>query len=358
MQKTKVHLGRLGLVLTAVLGAGIVATTNLSAPQPVAAARSYSKATNQYVVIKKSGYNFWNNFNWSKKLHYSKNYLNRTLQVKRIYYKANGSKYYSTYRGGKWFGYVNTSVATTTKSAQGSGVATNKYAIMNKSGWHTYSNFNWKTNHLTKNYLKRTFQVKRIYYHANGSTYYSLYRGGKWFGYINAGALTNTTKVQGNAVSPAKALYVSLHSFDKDGFHKDKVWRDLNFKKSEYANLTVMPATYTVKAIYYHSNGYTYYSLYQGKYWIGYTNANNATVTGKLGSGANLYIHKFTAGVDGDTSLQLYNSDLTTKSKYGKLKYGETFYGKKGFVGANGLLYISVYTNDGKTLKGYLHHSF
>ncbi|KRM55071.1 hypothetical protein [Lacticaseibacillus sharpeae] len=358
MQKAKTNLGRLSMLLAAALGAGIVATTNQAPTHQVAAARSYSKATNQYVVVKKSGYNFWGNFSWTKKLHYSKNYLNRTLQVKRIYYKANGSKYYSTYRGGKWFGYVNATGLTTTKNAQGSGVATSKYAIMNKSGWKTYSGFNWKANHLTKNYLKHTFQVKRIYYHANGTTYYSLYRGGKWFGYINMNALTNTNKKQGNAVKPSTTLYVSLNKVDKDGFHEDRVWRDLDFKVSDYTNLTAMPYTYTVKAIYYHSNGQTYYSLYVKNNWMGYVNAKIAKKTGILGSGSTFWITKFTAGTDGDTSLQLLNANLTSKGKAGRLKYGEKLYAKNGFFSANEIQYIAVYTLDGKTFRGYLQHSF
>ena len=64
---------------------------------------SYGKT----VKIKKTGYNTWNNFNWSKRQ--STNQLKGRSYVARGQYKhMNGSTYYSLFDNkGKWHGYVN-----------------------------------------------------------------------------------------------------------------------------------------------------------------------------------------------------------------------------------------------------------
>lgn len=168
---------------------------NASATKSAKSAQGPAIATNKYVSVAKSGYGFWNNFNFAKKIHYTSNYSNRTLLVKNTYYHSNGSTYYSVYRNGKWFGYLSASAVKSAKAAQGNAVSTNKYVSIAKKGYTVWGNFSWTSKkHYTSNYYHKVFQVKTLYYHYNGSTYYSLYQNGKWFGYLSSGATSAATK--------------------------------------------------------------------------------------------------------------------------------------------------------------------
>ncbi|WP_438857018.1 hypothetical protein [Enterococcus sp. AZ007] len=64
-------------------------------------------STNKSVLVTKSGYSIWDNFNWKEKAR-TNSLINKTYQVKWYYRHMNGSTYYSLYESnGKWFGYVN-----------------------------------------------------------------------------------------------------------------------------------------------------------------------------------------------------------------------------------------------------------
>ncbi|WP_125571535.1 GW dipeptide domain-containing protein [Lacticaseibacillus songhuajiangensis] len=281
ISKSRLRTGLFALLASITIGVAIGAANTTHGGQTVQAAKAYSKATNQYVTVKKSGYAFWKTFGFKTKLHDSKNYLQRTLQVKRIYGRKDGSKYYS------------------------------------------------------------------------------VYRGGKWYGYLNAKAVANTKYAYGAAVKPGKTLYVGGTVLNKQRFHHESGWMDMNFKKKVFINLTSLPFTYTVKEIYYHSNGATYYKLYFRNQFYGYLNASQTKKTDYMGLGTLVFPgkHVITAGDDGanDKDDYIYNRSL---KRIGKMAKGTNYLMKNGYYPAQGAPMVSLYTSNGKKFLGYAQHSF
>lgn len=135
-------------------------------------------------TIHKSTYSVWNNFLWAKVKHYTKNYMNKSYTIKYQYIRGNGQAYYSLYKGNTWFGYVN---AKATWRAIGT-KKTVKIALKNQTIWKNLS-FTKKLGS-TNNYYGKIYTVKYYYNHPNGHTYYSLYSGNTWVGYVNKNVVT------------------------------------------------------------------------------------------------------------------------------------------------------------------------
>lgn len=274
----------IGKITTIAVGAGILLSgaaisTNHNTNTVNAATTAQGPAihTNKYVTISKKKMTFWGSFDFSKSLHSSTNWYNHTFQVKNMYHHTNGATYYSIYQGKKWFGYLNASATKTSKSAQGPAIKTNKYVSVAKSGYGFWSSFGFsKKVHYTSNYNHRTLLVKNTYYHSNGSTYYSVYRNGNWYGYLTSAAVKSAKAAQGNAVSTNK--YVSI---TKKGY---TIWGDFNWKSKKHYTSNYYHKTFQVKTIYYHYNGSTYYSLYQNGKWFGYLSSGATTAATKPSS--------------------------------------------------------------------------
>mgnify|MGYP003365310651 CR=1 FL=1 len=135
-------------------------------------------------TIYKTGYSVWNNFLWAKVKHYTKNYLNKAYTIKYQYYRGNGQAYYSLYKGNTWFGYVNA-------KATWKAIGTKKTVKIAKKNQTIWSNLSFTENYgSTNSYYGKTYTVKCYYNHPNGSTYYSLYSGNTWIGYVNKNVVT------------------------------------------------------------------------------------------------------------------------------------------------------------------------
>lgn len=141
-----------------------------------------------YVSLTRA-YPIWNNFGFHSVRHWAKNYYARTYLVKAQYHHFNGSWYNSMYdHSGRWFGYLSATGAKTT-SAQGIGVATNRYVQVTASRYTQWQSFAFNRGYTMNGSGNHPlFAAKRIYYHYNGSTYYSLYTAAAWAGYINTSA--------------------------------------------------------------------------------------------------------------------------------------------------------------------------
>lgn len=135
-------------------------------------------------TIHKSTYSVWNNFLWAKVKHYTKNYMNKSYTIKYQYIRGNGQAYYSLYKGSTWFGYVNAKATWKAISTK----KTAKIALKNQTIWKNLS-FTKKLGS-TNNYYGKTYTVKYYYNHPNGHTYYSLYSGKTWVGYVNKNVVT------------------------------------------------------------------------------------------------------------------------------------------------------------------------
>ncbi|MDT2848353.1 DUF4430 domain-containing protein [Vagococcus carniphilus] len=144
----------------------------------------------RYVTISKGNYDIWSNFNW-KKRNSSKNVLNETFQVRGRYEHMNGATYYSLYNNkGEWQGYINANAAKVADGKQGAYIRDGRKVTINKKGYNTWSNFNWKKRQSTSNLFGKTFTARGKYHHFNGEIYYSLYDNkGNWHGYVNQNAV-------------------------------------------------------------------------------------------------------------------------------------------------------------------------
>ncbi|MFC6347534.1 hypothetical protein [Vagococcus carniphilus] len=144
----------------------------------------------RYVTISKSNYDVWSNFSWKRKIK-SKSIFNKTYQVKGRYEHFNGSTYYSLYDSkGKWQGYINSNATKMGQGKQGAYISDGRKVKVTKTNYNTWSNFNWKKRHSSKDIAGKTFIARGKYNHINGSTYYSLYDNkGKWYGYISQHAV-------------------------------------------------------------------------------------------------------------------------------------------------------------------------
>ncbi|MDT2829785.1 Ig-like domain-containing protein [Vagococcus carniphilus] len=144
----------------------------------------------RFVTISKGNYETWSNFNW-KKRGMGKNILNQTFQARGRYKHFNGSTYVSLYDNkGNWHGYININAVKVADGKQGAYIKDGRKVTINKKGYNTWSNFNWKKRSSTTNMMGKTFTAKGRYSHYNGDTYYSLYdNNGKWHGYVNKNAV-------------------------------------------------------------------------------------------------------------------------------------------------------------------------
>lgn len=141
----------------------------------------------RYVTLTNKNYNSWSNFGW-KYRHSGASLVNKTYQAKGKYNHINGSTYLSLYDNkGKWFGYINEKATKIGNGQQGAYVADGRKVKVTKKNYQLWQNFSWKKRQSSNKLVGKTFVARGKYYHANGSTYYSLFDNkGNWQGYINA----------------------------------------------------------------------------------------------------------------------------------------------------------------------------
>ncbi|KRM78263.1 hypothetical protein FC84_GL001193 [Lapidilactobacillus dextrinicus DSM 20335] len=222
--------------------------------------------------LSKSGYatvtkktNTWGSFNWSVKLLSTQSY-HHTFKINGMYHHSNGLTYYSLYDDkGVWQGYIDSSAVTLSDNAQGVWLSQSGYGtIVKKVG--TSSNFDGNSKLSSDQVYQHTFKTTGVYYHVNGTTYYSLYdEKNKWYGYVDSDSLVLTTAAQGKWLSKSGYCTVVKKNYN--------TWSSFNWnvKLSSSSNYQ---QTYKVNGMYHHINGETYYSLYNDNdVWQGYINA-------------------------------------------------------------------------------------
>ena len=113
-------------------------------------------------------------------------YYQRTFRIMGEYKHYNGATYYSLYDGnGNWMGYLNAAFGSESNAAQGVWMNYNANVLITSSNAALYgslSKFNMIEN--TSSLYGHVYQVSGKYAHVNGTTYYSLYSGNKWLGYL------------------------------------------------------------------------------------------------------------------------------------------------------------------------------
>ncbi|MEG0733275.1 MAG: 5'-nucleotidase, partial [Vagococcus sp.] len=298
----------------------------------------------RYVQVVKKGYSLWSNFGW-KERNTSNNVLNEIFTSKYKYNHENGATYLSLYDSkGKWQGYINENATKEAKNLQGDYIKYGKYVTINRTGYSTWSNFDWKERNQTENLLGETYQARGKYKHANGATYLSLYDSkGKWHGYVNKNAVKVGEGRQGAYIADGSYVTISKGNYD--------VWSNFNWKK-RHSSKKVLNETFQAKGHYKHINGATYYSLYDNKgKWHGYINANAVKVgEGKQGAYIS-YGKKVTIAKKGYSTWSNFSwKERNTTDKMMK----EKFTAKGQYNHFNGSTYYSLYDNDGKW-HGYVN---
>lgn len=224
---------------------------------------------NNYATITQKGRAVGQNLNFTKKKGTTDIFYGKTYKVKAKYIHLNGKVIYSLYKPGKKgdisIGYFESDCLKINKGRQGAYLPLNKYMTVTSGSYKVYSDFNWRQKTLSKNILGRTYLVKGFYRYYNGGTYYSLTDNkGNWAGYLSSAGGRLANNAAGICQSETKQVKFSKNNYT--------IWQNFNWQKRSTSNAQPNKI-YTVKGKYRHFNGPTYYTIYDGKKWIGYINA-------------------------------------------------------------------------------------
>lgn len=203
----------------------------------------------------------------------AKTLAGNTYKITGMYHTYEGKAIYSVYSNkNAWLGYVDASKIQKTANAQGLWMAHNGYITTTKKGQKIWSSLKFTSGISTSTYYQITYQVKGMYHHFNGSTYYSLYKnGGHWLGYVNKSFVSEVSGAQGAWLSNNYSVMVT-----KNGY---PVWGTF-FGNQKTTSDKLRGNIYRATGKYHHLNGSTYLSLYSGSKWIGYINAAATTPAG------------------------------------------------------------------------------
>lgn len=240
---------------------------NKSGTVPTSSAQGKYHGINDYVSVKTIIGSTWADFNWQEKIKL-KDIENKTLLAKGIYHHANGQSYYSLYdKNNKWYGYLETDLVYISSGKQGKYRALNRYTTITTNKGAIWKNFEFNKKVSTSNYANKTYDAKGIYYHFNGSSYYSIYDNkGKWVGYLNSRDAKLADGPQGIYQAYGKNVIVMKKNYT--------IWQDFSSTKkgnsTDYINKKLI-----AKGKYSHFGGAIYLSLYtETGQWVGYLNEN------------------------------------------------------------------------------------
>ena len=260
-------------------------------------------------VLPKTGANAYTSINRTQIKTRTSALAARPAQVRCAYRTLAGELWYSLYdRYGHWLGYAPVAQLSRT-SAQGRYQTASGYVTTTKKGYRLWANFNFNRGLSTSTTAyQRTYKIVGVYHHFNGDTYYSL-RDGKnhWVGYVNAGNATKASKPQGVWLAYRHAMVISRSHYT--------IWRTF-FGKSY--GTTVAGRHYTVTGRYRHLNGAWYVSLYSGKTWLGYVNAQAV----KMATTVHNYLRPSQSYAYPNARAASFNIEVDLSSQRVYLKYG------------------------------------
>lgn len=301
----------------------------------------------KYATVRNSSYAYkiWKGLDFKQSTSFAQ-YKNKTFKATGKATVKGATYYRIATNSGKTIGYINATALKVTSNAQGAATAANKYITITSKSGNIYANFDWKVkSHLSSNYLK-TFKVKNVYYHSNGSVYYSLYNSAnKWAGYVNSTFTKNSTHGRlGIGISTNK--YVTVFS---KGYW---LYKTLNWSKYVQSK-SVYHYTYHVATEYHANDGATYYRLTnKNGTFRGYVNAK-ATHVGKGKQGAWISYSEKVVLKNGSYPIRSNFNWTKTKKQYSSYK-NWTFVVKGKYDHINQSTYYSLYTPKG-TWIGYIN---
>lgn len=225
--------------------------------------KSYS--INYYYTVNSNSFVTWKSMKWDK-LHNASSVNLKTFYVKEAFSHANGNAYYSLYdSNGKFHGYINKDALVRTNVNKVTNFS-DRFVRVNSRSYQTFKSFAWQKLYDAREVYGRTFRVKQEYSFIVGNKFLALYdTKGKFYGFINDKATSSNTKPEGNSIKETRYVTVRTKSYT--------TWKSMKWDKL-YAGSSVYNKNFQVRDKYNHSNGETYYSLYDsnGKFF-GYINA-------------------------------------------------------------------------------------
>lgn len=229
---------------------------------------------------------------------------------------------------------------------QGEYISDGRYVSIQKTGYSTWSNFDWKKRDITDNIYQKTFKARGRYEHANGITYYSLYDdNGVWYGYVDADATRDERAPQGEYIPDGRFVSINKTNYN--------TWSNFSWKKKESSE-KIYQRTFKARGRYEHANGSTYYSLYDEKgTWYGYINASATQVEANpqgryISDGRFVSINK--------KNYNTWSNFSWKKRQNGEAIYQRTFVARGKYNHFNGSTYLSLYDLDGRW-HGYINSS-
>ncbi|MGX7013313.1 GH25 family lysozyme [Vagococcus silagei] len=299
----------------------------------------------RYIQIVKANQSIYSNFNWNVKSS-TNDVMNKMYQARGRYEHHNGRTYYTIYdRDGSWQGYVDSESTKEISEAHGGYISDGSTIKITNGNYSIYNGFNWSVKDHTRNHVGKVYKASGRYEHFNGSTYYSLYNdNGQWMGYLNANA---TTKVNPNTQGPyiSDGRYITIDKANKN------IYQGFNWTiKNNTSNF--MNKTYQARGRYDHSNGKSYFTIYDSKNnWQGYVEAGDVSIA----AGAH------GAYVPDGRKVKMINpyytvySNFAWKHKEKAAKYMQgTYEARARYDHYNGDTYYTLYTLDGHWI-GYIN---
>lgn len=288
------------------------------------------KKVDKIVNIRSKEYNIWQNFVTWKKKSTTSDKLGNAYRVKYEYEHFDGNTYYSLYdKNNNWQGYINKG-GTRELVAQSTG---NMIVSVRSENYNIWQNFFWVKKNDTKGKLHKAYRVKYKYDHYNGDTYYSLYdNNNNWQGYINK---TGVQELKAESLN--KMVTISKTTYN--------IWQNFFWqKKSDTSDK--LGYTYKAKYQYKHSNGSTYYSLYNKEdQWIGYLHSGAAPIMDAVTFNKNVKIKS--------ENYNIFNNFFFDKRDHTKGKLGNVYNARYVYTRGNGIKYYSLYDKNNNWI-GYL----
>lgn len=241
----------------------------------------------------------------------------------------------------------STIVEAASKSSASKPISVSKYGTVTKENYKTWNNFEWSPRGNTKDIYQSTVFIKYQYNNSNGYSYYSIYdQNNTWLGYVNKDAVKFADGKQGLAQKVDKTVQVTTKNYP---IHQNFSWK----KKTDSKTLKNKPLT--VKYLYRHINGSTYYSLYDKEgTWQGYINKDGVKDIDltKPAQGDAIKVNKYATVV---------NFDYNTYQNFGwEIKNngldinGQTFKVKYEYHHRNDSVYYSLYDQQ-DNWQGYIN---
>lgn len=250
---------------------GYIAQDALSAQAKTKGGYFHKQKT--WYSVTKPNYKTWANFNFSKtQLNSTADYVNQKVYAKGYYKHLNGSTYATLYDRNQWLGYINVNALKKEQNGFNEFCKDPNYVTVTAKGYGVFQSkdFSKKVN-TTDNLYQKTYYIKGFYEVADGSSYATLYdKNNNWIGYVNTSSLTPSDNFGQNK----GGIFIKMSA---QGFVKSPdyvFWNDFNFSKERNFAEEYMGRTLSIRGKYNHFNGSTYYSVYNGDYWVGYINKN------------------------------------------------------------------------------------